>query len=110
MKFESILVAFVCLCGVNSLSRKSTLHNAFFGIMEDLSKRNHLLTLVLGGGISDDEAALTASADVPHITATWIENKTTKFQVNYSAIVLLDSLASIKAFNRHANYSLEFSI
>lgn len=113
MKFYSVFVIFVAFCKVESIlrdHRSKVLQKAFVNIMEALRKQNYLMTVVVGEFFSDqiDAVSRAFTMDHPHVVARF--NDTKKFNLNSSAIVLLDTTESVKMFNKRTIIPLTFSM
>lgn len=114
MKFSFILVTLLLLYRVKKSSQgcsKNVMQNALSGIIENLSNRNHLVTVVVENATSDVlKSAAFAISGKPHKTVSWIRNESRTFQLNSTAVVLLDSLVSMKNFTNNTIFPLNFKL
>lgn len=74
MKFFTIFVTLVAFCKVESFSRdtkNNALQKAFVGIVQALSKKNHLVSIVVDSVSSckTKPAVFKSIADFPHVVA-----------------------------------------
>lgn len=103
MKFYLEFVIIVAFSNVGTFShgsRDKVLQKALVDIVEALSKQDYLLSIVLGSSSEDTYSApLALTAEIPHIVAK-LDNEENKLKLNSSAIVILDSVASLNAFNK----------
>lgn len=104
MKLVLFLVLFAGFFKVNSFprfSKESALQKAFLNISRFLAEQNRLISVVVSDGLSDEQESVVfpLNAAVPHVVATF-GNDSKVFRLNSSAIVLLDSVETLKAFNQ----------
>lgn len=113
MKFGLLLGALLFVCAPKNLQAldRFSLRKAFLGIVSELATRNHLVSLVAEDVNSDaSQAAASAASVVPHIFVVWDENKSRMFELNTTAILLLDSISSVKLFSSRTFFALTFSM
>lgn len=112
MKFFVVVVIFIAFCKIDSvlLVPKLSLQKAFVNISKTLARRNHLVSIVSVGGPEDqgDLTSLVPFADKPHVVAKF-DSESKKFQLNSSALVLLDSVESLAKFNKRVILPSTFS-
>lgn len=99
MKHYLAFVIFLAFC---KASKIDLLQKAFVGISKALAKRNHLLSVVTDGFTNDkvNSATFAVLNEIPHVIIKF-ENRREKIQLNSSAIVLLDSVATFETFRNH---------
>lgn len=102
MKF-SIFVIVLVFCKVKSFSRSlkcGTMETAFINISETLATHNHVVAIVVDSVFNNktDFAPFASFAGIPHIVAKF-DNTSENFLLNSSAIVLLNTIASLETFN-----------
>lgn len=113
MKFCFVLVVFLIICKIVSSSqvlRSKALQKAFVKVSESLAQRNHLVSVVSDemSSVSTDSAPFASIASVPHTVTKF--DKSRKFQLNSSSIVLLDSFKSLETFNKQTMLPQSFTI
>lgn len=108
MKHFLIFTTIVAFCKVESFSRdfnKNALQKTFGNISQALAQRNHLTSVVTESAFS---GAATVTAGILHVVARF-KNNSERFPLNSSAIVFLDSVASLEAFNTRTTLPTTFS-
>lgn len=104
MKFHSIFVIFLVLCKVTSFSRGlkyKALQTAFINISESLAQRNYLVAIIVvdsDSGNKSDSLSFVSTIGIPHII-TKFDIKKKSFRINSSAIVSLNTIASLETFH-----------
>lgn len=110
-------LAFLALLFLNPVEsfrqepRIDLLQKAFLSIAEDLTNRNHLVSVVMENVSSKaSEAAAVATSYLPHISVKWNMRQTKAFELNSTAIVVLESMASVIVFSNRTLYPMTFSL
>lgn len=110
MKLHFVLATIVIFCDLKVFSqgsRENAVFKAFVNISGDLTKRNRVVSLVLGEGTKyqTDSAIFKATAGTPHVVARF-DSKIKHFTLNSTAIVSVTSLESLKIFSTTAQFCL----
>lgn len=103
MKCFFVFVTLLAFCKVKTISqdgKNNALRQCFENISKVLEQENRLVTVVVSAAFGHEErsGSFAFTAAIPHIVATF-ESDSKYFQLDSSAIVLLDSIASLIAFN-----------
>lgn len=107
MKLFFSFVIFVAFCNVKG----QILHKAFKNIFKDNLEQDDTLTIVSTEKQKDksDSKLFFLVSDIPRVV-TRFKNETPKFELSSSAIMFLDSVASLEVFNNRTILSLTFSM
>lgn len=113
MRFYLVLVSFIAFCELETLSqdsRKRSLQEAFVDISKEIAKKNHLVSVVADSASQNkvNSVPFASTAHIPHVVARFKHDQ--KFKLNSSAIVFLDSVASLEVFNNRTILPATFSM
>lgn len=108
MKFHLLFVLLSLEIGVHCLGKKSALQKVFSSIVDNLVKRNYLVSFIAKANKSGSSTMFERTAKVPHIVIR-PKNFLNKFWLNSSAIVLLGSVGMLEQFNKVVTLPAEFS-
>lgn len=114
MKVVAAIMIFVGVSMMTSCLQASetfALHEVFKSILRTLAQQNHLVTIFIGVRRSDkiDAAFLAAIVGHPHVVKN-LTNPQKGIFLDSSAIVSLQSVASLEAFNVRTILPLHFSM
>lgn len=112
MKLKVILVliifAFHRQCASRFIMNSHGIRTVVSDIVRSLARNKHVVTVFTSNEMS--EAILFASAsNVPHITSR-TPDEHFKFKLKTSAIISMDSIASLESFNNYVGLDLKFSL
>lgn len=116
MNFHLTLVFFVGFYKVEEIlcnPKRNALKKAFSDITDSLMQKNRFVSVIMSD-FSDNniKSAITAAtAGIPHVNfEKRFVNEMSPYELNSSAIVSLDSVASMKVFNNRTNLFDFFSM
>lgn len=115
MKLLTFVAIFFVSFGKNKALSKSfkseSLQKAFANITTVLQKQNYVLSIAFDSSQynQNDLTSLISFADIPHVVAHF-DSQSEQLDLNSSAVVLLDSIASVKRFNNRAFMPVTFSM
>lgn len=113
MKLLSIFSAILFLSVTQSLrkSNEFLLRKAFSAIVKQFPSKNFYVSVVSENLLSEaSKAAAFLTSAKPHVTFLWNKNKSETFELNSTAIIILDSTDSLNAFNNHTTFPLNYAI
>lgn len=111
MQFYLLLAIVVLFCQVETLSKNGALQKAFVKISKVLSQQDNFVSIVVGSDESDitDSSPFLAIASTPHVVARF-ENGYKMLRIKSSAIVTMDSIATLEIFNARTILPVAYSM
>lgn len=101
MKFKLLFIIFLTFTQIRSLSncKNKRLKKSFEIMAKVFTQHNHVVTVVISKSDEINSYCFASIVAVPHVV-TRFDSKKSEWTLNSSAIVLLDSVASLKTFNQ----------